>query len=114
MEPGERLYAAPLTGRNEASQNRRCSAAVIAAEKRPVATAQRDVPIGSFAGAIVDFQLAILQKARQRLPLIQRITHSGPGRTLRKNILLQLQQILMKPLHQPDRNALTQGQSLLR
>src|SRR6266852_5925113 len=41
-------------------------------------------------------QLAVFQKARQRLPLIQRIAHRRAGRTLRQNLLLQFQQILVK------------------
>src|SRR5438067_2754947 len=88
-EPGERFDAAPLTGSNKTSQNCCCSAAMIAAEERPVASSQRDVPIGSFAGAVVDFQIAIFEKACQRLPLIQRITHCGARRAFRQNILFQ-------------------------
>src|SRR5436305_3608823 len=41
--------------------------------------------LAPFRGAVVDLQLAILQKLRQRLPLIQRIGDCGPRRTLRQH-----------------------------
>ena len=58
------------------------------------------------SGAVVNFQLAVFQKACQRLPLIQRITHRGAGRTLRQNLRLQLQQILVELAEQPRRYSL--------
>src|ERR1700676_5812939 len=96
VEPVERLNATPLAGSDEASQHRRCLAAVVASEERPVAAAQRDIPVGSLGGAVVDLQLAVFQKARQRLPLIQRIAHRRARPALRQNFLLQFQQILVK------------------
>jgi hypothetical protein len=53
-------------------------------KKCPVAAAQCDIAVGPFGGAVVNLQLAVLQKARERLPLIQRIAHRGAGRTLRQ------------------------------
>jgi len=70
MEPRERLDPAALAGSNEASQHVRRFAPVVATEKGPVAAAERDVAVGSFCGAVVDLQLAVLQKSRQRLPLV--------------------------------------------
>jgi hypothetical protein len=46
------------------------------------ATAQRDVAVGPFRGAVVNLQLAVFQKACQRVPLIQGIAHSDAGWTL--------------------------------
>ena len=34
------------------------------------APTNRNVPIGPFGGAVVDFQLAVFQKTRQRFPLV--------------------------------------------
>ena len=83
-EPGERLDAGPLAGGDEAPQNRRRPATAVAAEEDPVAPAQGDIAVGPFRGAVINLQLAVVQKARQRLPLIQRIAHRGAGRTLRQ------------------------------
>jgi hypothetical protein len=69
IEPPERLDAAPLARSNEAARHGRRFATAVAAEERPVAAAERNVPVRSFRGAIVDLQLAALQKSRQRLPL---------------------------------------------
>ncbi len=71
-EPGKGLDAATLAGSNETSQHRCRLATAVAAEEGPVAAAQRDVAIGAFGGAVVNLQFAVLDKARQRLPLIQR------------------------------------------
>src|SRR4051794_9720625 len=106
MEPRERLDAAALAGRDEASQHGRRFAAAVAAEERPVAAAERDVAVGSLRGTVVYLQLAVLQKSRQRLPLVQRIAYCGPRRTLRQHFRLQLKQISMKFLDQPRRYAL--------
>src|SRR5579863_4160308 len=88
--------------------------AAVAAEEGPVAAAQRDIAVGSFRGAVVNLQLAIFQKACQRLPLIQRIAHRGAGRALRQNLRLQFQQILVELAEQPRRYPLAQYQPLLR
>jgi len=61
-KPGKRLDAGSLAGSDEASQHRRRLAATVAAEKCPVAAAQRDIAVGPFGGAIVDLQLAVFQK----------------------------------------------------
>jgi hypothetical protein len=50
-------------------------------------------------------QLAVFQKARQRLPLIERVAHRGAGWTLGQNLWLQLQQILVELADQPRRYA---------
>jgi hypothetical protein len=42
--------------------------------------------IAPFRGAVVDLQLAVFQKTRQRFPLIQRIAHCRAGRTLGQNL----------------------------
>src|SRR5438128_11202368 len=93
MEPRERLDAAPLAGSNEASQYGRRLAAIIAAEEGPVAAAKRDVAVGSFRGAVVYLQLAVLQKSRQRLLLVQRIADCGPRRTLRQHLRPPFEQV---------------------
>ncbi len=46
----------------------------------------RNVAIGAFRGAVVNLQFAVFEKARERLPLIQHIAHSGTGRTLRQHL----------------------------
>src|SRR6516162_4573185 len=51
---------------------------------RPKATSR----LAPFRGAVVDLQLSDFQKARQRLPLIQRIAHRCAGWTLRQNLRL--------------------------
>ena len=61
-EPGERLDRIPLAHRDEAQQHGRCLAAVVAAEERPVASTNRDVPVSSLRSAIVDLQIAVFQK----------------------------------------------------
>ena len=113
-EPGKRFDAAPLAGSDEASQHRCRVAAAVAAKEGPVATAQRDIAVGPFRGAVVNLQLAVFQKARQRLPLIQRIAHRSAGWTLWQNLRLQLQQILVELSGQPRRYPLAQCQPLLR
>ena len=82
-EPGKRLDAAPLAGSNEAPQHRRRFAAAVAAKECPVGAAQGDIAISPFRSAVINLQLAVFQKARQRLPLIQCIAHRGTGRALR-------------------------------
>ena len=82
-EPGKRLDAAPLAGSDGASQHRRRLAAPVAAKEGPVAPSQRDIAVGPSRGAVVNLQLAVFQKASQRLPLIQCIAHRGTGRALR-------------------------------
>ena len=89
-KPGKRLDTAPLAGGNKASQHCRRLTAGVAAEEGPVATAQGDVAVGPFRGAVVDLQVAVSLKARKRLPLIQRIAHRCAGWALRQNLLLQL------------------------
>src|SRR5689334_10445606 len=93
-EPGKRLDATPLAGSDKTAKHGRRSAATVATEERPVPAAERNVAVGSFRGAVVYLQLAVLQKSRQRLPLIQRIAHCGPRRTLRQHFRLQLEEIL--------------------
>src|SRR5689334_18119629 len=106
VEPRERLDAAPLAGSEKASQHGRCLATVVATEERPVAAAERDVAVGSFRGAVVDLQLAVLEKSRQGLPLVKRIAHCGARRTLRQHFRLQLEQIPMELVDQPRRYSL--------
>src|SRR5215831_2054013 len=62
-EPGERLNGIALAHRDEAQQHGRCLAAPVAAEERPVPTTNCDVPIRPLGGAIVDLQIAALEKA---------------------------------------------------
>jgi hypothetical protein len=69
-EARKRLDTAPLAGGNETSQHRRRLAPAIAAKECLVAAAQRDIAVGPFRRAVVNLQLAVFQKARQRLPLI--------------------------------------------
>jgi len=64
VEPGKRLDATPLAGGDEASQHCRRLAAAVAAKECAVAAAQRDVAIGPSCGAVVNLQLAVLQKGR--------------------------------------------------
>ena len=89
-EPGEGLNTAAFAGRDEALQNRCSLTAVITAEERPVAAADRDRAVGPLGRAVVDLQLAVLQKASQRLPLIQSVTHGRAGRALGQDFLLQV------------------------
>src|SRR4051794_31243146 len=103
LQPGKRLDTAPLAGSDEASPYRRRLAASVTAEEGPVAAAQGNVAVGPFRGTVVNFQFAVLQIARERLPLIQRIAHRGAGRAFRQNVRLQLEQILVKRSDQPRR-----------
>ena len=59
-EPGERLDAAALAGRDEAHQNGRCPTAIVASEKGPVAAVDGDVAIG---------------RLRELVPTIPRVDH---------------------------------------
>ena len=77
-KPGKRLDAGSLAGSDEASQHRRRLAATVAAEKCPVAAAQRDIAVGPFGGAVVDLQLAVFQKAQLAPPTDS--AHSPPRR----------------------------------
>ena len=77
-EPTKRLDRVPLARRDEAQQRGRRLAAMVAAEKRPVAPPNRYASVGPLGGAIVDLQIAVFQEAVQRLPLIQRIPNR-PG-----------------------------------
>src|SRR5439155_6803945 len=72
-EPTKRLDRVPLVRRDEAQQHSRRLAAMVAAEERPVAPPNRYAPVGPLGGPIVDLQIAVFQKAVQRLPLIQRV-----------------------------------------
>ena len=64
LEPGKRLDAAPFAGSDEASQHSRRLAAAVAAEKCPIAAAQRDIAVRPFRSAVVNLQLAVFKKAR--------------------------------------------------
>src|SRR5437588_1025779 len=92
---GERFHMAALAAGDETPQDRRRLTPVVAAEKRPVAAANRDVAVGTLGGSVVDFQFAVFQKTRQRFPLIQRIADRRAGRSLGQNLRLQFQQILV-------------------
>jgi hypothetical protein len=54
LEPSERLDAAALAGRDEASQHGGRLSAAVASKKRPIATAERNVAVGSFRGAVIN------------------------------------------------------------
>jgi len=69
-EPGEWLDCIPLAHRDEAHQDGGRSAAGVAAEERPIAATNGDVPVSSLRSAIVDLQIAIFEETRERLPLI--------------------------------------------
>src|SRR5581483_5396501 len=62
-KPGERLDCVSLAYGNEAQQHGRRLAAIVAAEKCPVAAAESDVSAGPLSGPIVDFQIAVFEKA---------------------------------------------------
>jgi hypothetical protein len=51
-------------------------------KERPVRAADGDVAVDALGGAVVDFQVTILQETRKRIPLVQRIAHSPRARTL--------------------------------
>src|ERR1700680_974898 len=106
VKPGERLNAAPFAGSDKASQHCRRLAALVAAEEGPVTAAERDVPVGPFGSTVVDLQLAVVQEARQRFPLVQCIAHRRARWTLRQNFRLQLQEMLMQFPEQPRRHTL--------
>src|SRR5215471_15576487 len=112
-EPGERFYGIALAHRDEAQQHGRRLAASVAAEERPVATAHGDIPIRSLGGTRVDLQIAVFEKTRERLPLIQRVSHGPCARALGQNLLLDLVEILTQFFYQWSRQLLAQGEPLL-
>ena len=69
-EPGEWLHGIALAHRDEAQQHGRRLAASVAAEERPVATTNGDVPIRSLGGTIVDLQIAVFEKTRDRKSVV--------------------------------------------
>lgn len=62
----------------------------------------------------VNLRLAVFQKSVSVSPLIQRIAHRGPGRTLRQHLRPPLQQILVEFAEQSRLYPLVQCQPLLR
>src|SRR2546423_183439 len=85
-EPREGLHAAPLAGCDEAQQYSCRPSPAVAAEECPVATSHRYAPIRPLTSAVVDLQIAILKKPRQRVPLIQRVTYRARPWTLRQQL----------------------------
>jgi hypothetical protein len=73
VEPRERLDAARLAGSDETAKYGRRFPPAVTTEKGPVPAAESNVAVGSFRGAVVYLQLAVLQKLSQCLPLVQRI-----------------------------------------
>src|SRR5580704_8016648 len=105
-EPGEWLDSTSLTRCDEAHQNGGRPAAVVASEECPVAAPDCDIAIGPLGRAVIDLQVAILEKSGQRLPLIERIPHSFSRRTLRQNLVLDLEQVFVQPRHHRCREPL--------
>ena len=71
VEPGEGIHFHQLARSNEASKDRRCFAAAIAAEKGPVGTAHGKAAQSSLGGVVIDGQIRILAVARQRGPFLK-------------------------------------------
>jgi len=69
-EPGESLEPGAFAHGNETEGHRRRLAALVAAEKRPVAAADANIAAGPLGHSVVHLQFAVLEKTRQRLPLI--------------------------------------------
>src|SRR5262249_57807616 len=101
-------------GREKAWKNRWSLPAVITPEERPVAAADRDKAVGPLGRAVVNLQLAVLQKASQRLPLIQSVTHGRAGRALGQDFLLQFEQVLFQLADNPSRDPLPHCEPLRR
>ena len=83
-EPGERLDRIAFARCDEAHQYGGRSTAGIPAKKCPVVTANRDVAVGPFRGAVVALQITFLQIARQRFPLVQRSNARPSCRALKR------------------------------
>ena len=105
-EPGTRLDAVPLLRRDETRQHSRGLAAFVAAEQRPVATADGDVAIGPLGRPVVDLQIAVFEETRERVSLAQRIAHRPRCGTLRENFLANLEQVSVQFAHHRSRHAL--------
>src|SRR5437868_5217978 len=112
-EPREGLHAAPLAGCDEAQQYSCRPSPAVTAEEGPVPASHRYAPIRPLTGAVVDLQIAILEKPRKRIPLIQRVTHRPRPWTLRQQFASNLLQIPAQLLHHWRRQALPQRQTLV-
>ena len=58
-EPGKRIDSGQFTGSNEAAENSRGLAAVVASEERPVVTTHGKAPQRSLRTVVVDQQIAV-------------------------------------------------------
>jgi len=70
------------------------TAALVAAEKRPVSAADGNIKVGPLDGSVVDLQVAVLEKTRQRLPLIECVADRLCAGTFRQNDITDFEQIL--------------------
>src|SRR5215831_1656395 len=113
FKPYERIDSDSLAGGYQTPQHRGGLAALVAAEERPVRPSDRDAADGSFGSVVVDFETAVLAVTRQRRPVLQRVAHRAPLRTLGQQLRFDLQQELMQLVQNGPRLALAQLQSRL-
>src|SRR4051812_7106784 len=75
-EPGKRIDSGQFTRSNEAAENSRGLAAVVAAKEGPVVTTHCKTAQRSFGTIVVDQQIAVGTVASQCRPVLQRIGDS--------------------------------------
>ena len=66
-EPGKRINSGQFTGSNEAAENSRGLAAVVAAKEGPVVTTHCKTPQRPFGAVVIDQQIAVGTVPRQRV-----------------------------------------------
>ena len=96
FEPSEWINSSTLAGSDKAAQHGSRSTADIAAEKQPVATTYCDPADALFSPVIVDLEVTLVGVATQCHPVFKCIAHGPARRTLRQNLYLDVQQILVQ------------------
>src|ERR1700733_470126 len=86
-EPGKRVDLDEFARCDEAAQNRRSLAAVIAAEESPVVPSDREATPRPLGAVVIDGQIAVAAVARERRPVLQRIGNRLSRLALRQYLL---------------------------
>ena len=73
-EPGERINAEKLAGSDKAAEHGCGLTSVIATEEGPVVAADGNAAQSPLGGVVVDGQIAVVAIARQRRPVLERVS----------------------------------------
>src|ERR1700684_1039665 len=94
-EPGKRIDLHQFAACDEAAQNRRGPATVIAPEESPVVPSDREATQRPLGTVVVDGEIAVAAITCERRPVLQRIGNRLSRLALRQYLLADHQQVLM-------------------